>query len=248
MLRQNNVARRNACCHKHLAVGGTQVDVGLTSGCIPRHDGIQVKSSLLKGLYHLITHLKTVLADARTHRGLDTLNPSTLAAHFLDYRTGNAAHSATPSRMGYSNDIRRLIGKHNRHTIGRIYPDDYTRQSRHEGIHALQRLFLLVNVIVHKMSVDNRHVAGMRLSRHDHSIQVHTQLHGKHDPGVEHPQRVITHIITQVHTRIGVAPIYLTACGTECRHTLYRPNKCQFLQFHCSLFWDKDTHNSDKLQ
>ena len=69
----------------------------------------------------------------------------------------------------------------------------------------------------------------MRLARHDHSIQFQAQLHGKHNPSVEHSQRVIPNIITQVNARIWVTPIHLTARGTESRHTLYRPNKCQFL-------------------
>ena len=61
--------------------------------------------------------------------------------------------------MSYSYDARRIIGKHNRYTIGSIDSNDNSWQSCHQGIHALQRLFLLVYITVHIIRVDNRYTA-----------------------------------------------------------------------------------------
>ena len=62
----------------------------------------------------------------------------------------------------------------------------------------------------------------------DEVIQVNAQLHRQRDAGIKHAQGIIAHIVTQVHTRIGIAPIHLATRRRKGLHTLDGSRKIQF--------------------
>ena len=85
MPRGDDITDWNTCSDKYGKVSSTQVDMGLTRGLIAHHNAIQVKSCLAKGFHHLISYLKTILADAGSHRSLDMVRLRALMAHLVNH-------------------------------------------------------------------------------------------------------------------------------------------------------------------
>ena len=243
MLRQDDITGWNSCCNEDVAVGGTQVNVGLARIGIALDNSVKVKMSLFKGFYHLITHFKTILTDAGSHRGLDAVGSCSLPTHHIHRVLGNSSYGTPPTRMGYGNDSRLGIGKDYGYTIGGIHADDHTLESSYQGIYAFKGFFLFIYIRQTKMLIDDCHAAGVGLARHDKVIQVHAQLHCQGDTRVQDTQGVIAHIVTQVYPGIGISSVRFTPCGRECRHTLDGLHKIQSHKFHHA---DKDNIYSPK--
>ena len=134
--------------------------------------------------------------------------------------------------MGYSNDSGLPILEGHGHTIGSVHADDHIRERCHQCINALKCSLLLVDIERSEMLIDDSHAARVHLPRHHQVVQVHPQLHRQREPRVKHPQGIVTHIVTQIHPRVRVAPVHLTSCGRESGHALDRHSKIQFFQFH----------------
>ena len=128
---------------------------------------------------------------------------------------------------GYNSCVH--VNQDNGHAVGCIHADDNPRKFGYQCVNTLKDTLLTVNIKRTEALIDDRHAAGMRLPRHDEVIEVNPQLHCQCDARVKHAQCIIAHIVTQVYTRIGIAPVYLTACGRECIHAHYRLRKIQLL-------------------
>ena len=146
MLRHGDVSDWHACCNQDSTVGCAQVDVRFACYRIAGDHVIEVKTGLLEGLDYLITHLETLLTDTGSHRCLNAFGTCALMAHFLDHGLGNAPYRATPSGMGNGDDSSLFIDQHDGYAIGGIHTDDYALQLCHQCVHALQGLFLLVDI------------------------------------------------------------------------------------------------------
>ena len=201
--------------------------------------------SLLEGSYHLITHLKTILTDARSHCDLNTVGLRTLAAHFAHHALSNTSHCAPPASMSHGNDSSLSISQNDGHTIGSVHADDNTWHCRYQGIHAFKGFFLFVNIQRAEMLIDDCHTARMGLTRHDKLVKVHTQLHRQAEARIQNTQGIITHRVTQIYTGVGIAPIRFTPSGRECHHTRDRLYKIQSHKFHHA---DKDNKISVLLR
>ena len=232
MPRHDDGCCRNSSGNEDIAVGGAQVDVGLARSGIALDDGFKVKTRLLECLDHLVTDLKALLANAGAHSGLDAVGTRAHAAHLLDSRPCDASHGAPPSGMHGRDDTCHVVDEDDGHTVGRVDADNHTVECRYQRIHALEGNLLPVDVKGAEMLIDDRHTARMGLARHDQVIEVHTQLHGQRDARIQYAQGIVTDIVTQVHARIGIAPVHLAACGREGLDTVHGAHKIQFLQLH----------------
>ena len=102
--------------------------------------------------------------------------------------------------MGHGDNAGLTVNQDDGHAIGRIHADDDALQPCHQRVNALEGGLLLVDIHRTETLVDDGHTARMRLARHDQVIEVNTQLHGQREPRVQHPQRIVAHIVTQVHS------------------------------------------------
>ena len=117
--------------------------------------------------------------------------------------------------MGHGDDAGLTVNQDDGHAIGRIHADDDALQPCHQCVYTLEGRLLLVDIQRAETLVDDGHTARMRLPRHDQVIEVNTQLHRQREPRVKHPQGIVTHIVTQVHARVGIAAIHLASCRRE---------------------------------
>ena len=102
-------------------------------------------------------------------------------------------------------------------------------QFRYKCIHTLKCSLLLGYIKRAKLIVNNSDTAGMCLPWHDEVIKVNAQLHRQRKPGIQHTQSIVTHIVTQVYSRVGIALINLATSSRERGHTLngYCKIQCQ---------------------
>ena len=142
-----------------LAEPRRRADVRLACCCIALNDSVQVKTSLFKSRYHLVTYFKAVQTDAGAHGYLDALGRCTMSVHLVNYRLDNAASSSSPAGMSDSNDTRFAVGKDNGHTVGCIHPNDHTRQRGHQRVNTFQGTFLLVDIQRTESLVNHSHTA-----------------------------------------------------------------------------------------
>ena len=124
VLGENDVLDWNSSSCEDCLVGGTQVNVCLTCSCIALDNRLKVEMSFIKSLHHLIAYLKTVLADAGSHRGLNAVSTGTLAAHLLDRFGCNPSYCSPPARMSHGDDTRTRVGQDDGHAVGGVHPND----------------------------------------------------------------------------------------------------------------------------
>ena len=158
-------------------IGCTQVDVGFARLGIALDYRVEVKFCLGKGLYHLISHLEAILADAWPHGDLDAVGTRTQSAHLTNDGSGIAPHGAAPPGMDNGDDASLIINEDNGHTVGSVHPNDHTPQRCHQRVNAFKSRFLLVDIKRAESLVYDCHTAGVGLSRHHQIIKVETQLH-----------------------------------------------------------------------
>ncbi len=215
-------------------------------------DGIEAETRLQECVNHLIAHFKTFLTDAGTHGNLNLAKVCIQSAHFLYHFLGNASNGASPSGMSYRNNALLDIGKDDGHAVGRVHADDNSLERCHQGIHALECGLLLIYVEHSILFVDDSYTARMGLPRHYQVVEVHAQLHGQRQSRVKHPQRIIAHIVAQVHTRVSITPIHLTANCRERLYALDRRHKIQMQKFHHVYKGSKNSvsirHESAKMK
>ncbi len=97
----------------------------------------------------LITDLKAIHADARSHCHKDSFKRGSLTHYRLQCAAYDSGGSATPPCMGcgYHPGIR--IGEHYRHTVGGVYDKRCTCRAAHKRINTFE--YRPVCIVVNKI-------------------------------------------------------------------------------------------------